>query len=106
MQELGDRNVFLGVLVAHNGHTDTAVRVATAAKLTPIRSRPVNQVCEIGEGAHETDGEPIANGFANADLIFDVVRQMRQRIALSLAAFVRDGFVATSEGDRLERKER
>ncbi len=106
MQERGHRNVFLGFLVAHDRHADAAVRMAAAAQLSPIRRRPVNQVGEIGEGAHEADGEPVANGFANADLVLHVVRQMRKRVALRLAAFVGDGFVAPGEGNGLERKER
>ncbi len=66
----------------------------------------MNEIGEIGEGAHEADGEPIANGFADADLILDVVRQVRQRVALGVAAFVGDGFVAARERNGLERKER
>ena len=77
-------NVFLGFLVAHHGHADAAVRMAAAAELAPIRIRPVHQIREIGERAHEADREPVAHRLAETGLILHVVRQMRQRVALGL----------------------
>ena len=70
------------------------------------RVRPVDQIGEVGERAHEGDREPVANGFAQTGLILHVVRQVRQRVALGLAALIRDGFVAAGEGNRLEAQER
>ena len=46
--------------------------------------------------------EPVAGRFAQAGLTFHVVREMRQRVALRLAAIVGDGFVASGKADRLE----
>ena len=65
----------------------------------------VNQIGPIREGAHERDREPVAGGFAHADLILHVVRQVRQRVALGVAAFVGDLFVAARERNRLEGEE-
>ena len=80
--------------------------MAAAAQLAPIRVRSVDQIGEIGERAHEGDREPVANRFAESGLILHVVRQMRQRVALGLAALVGDGFVAAGERHRLEAQER
>ena len=80
--------------------------MAAAGQLAPIRVRPVDQIGEIGERAHEGDREPVANGLAEAGLILHVVRQVRQRVALGLAALIGDGFVAAGEGNRLEAQER
>ena len=52
------------------------------------------------------DREPVAHRLAQPGLILHVVRQVRQRVALRLAAIVRDRFVAAGERNRLEREER
>ena len=107
LQERRDRNRFLGFLVDHDRHAGPAIRVAAAGELAPVVVGVVgvHQVGPVAEGAHEADGEPVAGGFAEAGLILHVVRQMRQRVALRLAAVVGDGFVAAGEADRLERQE-
>ena len=106
VQERGDRHGFLGLLVDHDREADAAVRMAAAVQLAPIRLRPVRQIGPIGEGAHERDREPVADRFAQSDLILHVVRQVRQRVALRLAALVGDFFVAAGERNRLEAEER
>ncbi len=65
----------------------------------------MHEVGPIAEGAHEADGEPVAAGFAQAGLIFYVVRQVRERVALGLAAVVGDGFVASGKAYWLEAEE-
>src|SRR6185436_14227142 len=100
------RGRFLGFLVDHHGHSDAAVGVASAAQLSPISRGSVNQVGEVGEGAHEGNGEPVSNGLADSGLILYVVGQMGKRIALRGAPVVGDRFVAPGERYRLERTER
>ena len=69
------------------------------------RSGPVDEVGPVGEGGHEGDGEPVAGGLAEAGLVFDVVREVREGVALGHAALVGDFFVAASERDGLEGEE-
>src|ERR1039457_5014938 len=66
----------------------------------------MHQVGPIGEGANEGQWEPVADGLTQTGLIFHVVRQVRQRIALRHAALVGNGFVAAGKRNRLDRKER
>src|SRR5579884_1325562 len=106
MQERGDRYVLFGLLVAHHGHSDAAVRVAAAAQLAPVRIRTMHQVREVGERTHEADGEPVANGFADSGLLLHVVRQMGKSVALGFPALVGNRLVTSGKGDRLEREER
>ena len=47
-------------------------------------------------------GEPVAGGLAHAGLVLHVVREVRERVALCLAALVGDVLVAAGEADRLE----
>ena len=96
---------FLGFLVHHHGHADTAVRVAAAAQLAPIGIRSVNEVGPVGEGGHKGDREPVAGRLAHAHLVLHVVREVRQRVSLSRAAFVSDFFVAARERNGLEGEE-
>ena len=86
-------------------HGDAAVRVASAGELAPLAVRPVHQVGPVGEGGHERDGEPVAHRLAQAGLVLDVVRHVREGVALRLAALVADGLVAAGEADRLEAEE-
>ncbi len=65
----------------------------------------MNQVGPVGEGAHEADGEPVAFRLADAALLFDIVRHVRERIALRDAALIADVLVAAREADRLEAEE-
>ena len=51
------------------------------------------------------DGEPVAGGLAETGLVRHVVREVRERVALRVAALVGDGLVAAGEGDRLEGEE-
>jgi len=62
--------------------------MATARKLPPLRRRPVNKVGPVREGAHEADREPVALRLADANLLLDVVRHVRERVALSQTALV------------------
>ncbi len=105
LEERSDRNGFLGFLVDHQRHADAAIRVASAGELAPIRVRSVNQVGEVGEGAHEADREPVAGRLAQASLVLHVVRHVAQRVALRHAAFVADRLVAAGKGNRLEAEE-
>ena len=50
----------------------------------------MHHVCPIREGAHERNGEPVARGLAQSCLVFDVVCQMAQGIALR-GATIREG---------------
>ncbi len=104
VQECRDRNRFLGFLVDHHRHARAAVRMATAAQLAPVVFHvvDVHQVGPVAERSHEADREPVAGRFAEAGLILHVMREMRQRVALRLAAIVGDGFVASGKADRLE----
>src|ERR1700722_17836211 len=52
----------------------------------PQEIRPVDEVGPIGEGGHERNGEPVACGLAEAGLIFDVVGEMREGVALRVTA--------------------
>src|SRR4029079_17942662 len=72
VEERGDRNGFLGLLVDHERHADAAVRVASAGELTPVMLGSVDQVGPVGEGGHEGDGEPITGGLAQSSLVLDV----------------------------------
>jgi len=65
----------------------------------------VQHIRPVAERAHKADREPIARRFAKARLIFHVVRQMRQRIALRLAPVVRDRFIASRKRNRLKTQE-
>ena len=80
--------------------------MAAAGDLTPLGTRPVNQVGKVGESAHDRNWEPVALGNANAGLVLDVVGQVRQRVALSGATVFCDFLVTTGEGDWLEAEER
>ena len=105
LQERGDRHRLLRFLVDHHRHADAAVRMASAGQLSPLPVRPVDDVGPVGEGAHERDREPVAKRLADAGLGLHVVRQVRQRVALRLAALVGDLLVAAREAHRLEREE-
>jgi len=105
VEEGGYGSGFLGFLIDHERHADAAVGMATAGELTPLGAGSVNEIGPVREGAHEADGEPVAGGLANADLVLDVVRHVRERVALGEAALVRDVLVAACEADRLEAEE-
>ena len=79
--------------------------MASAGELAPLGGGPVHQVGPVREGAHKADGEPVALRLADADLLLDVVRHVRERVALGHAALVGDFFVAAGEADRLEAEE-
>ena len=71
----------------------------------PVSRRPVHQVGPVAEGGHERDREPVARRLAKADLVLDVVGEVRKRVALRLAPLIGDRLVAAGKGDRLEGKE-
>ena len=79
--------------------------MASAAQLAPLGGGPVNQIGPIGEGAHKADGEPVALRLAHAHLRLDVVRHVRERVALGHAALVGDVLIAAGKADRLEAEE-
>src|SRR5215469_4899511 len=106
MEECRYGNGFLRLLVAHDGHANSAIRMASATELAPIRGWAMHQIREIGKCTQEADREPVTNWLADARLSLHVVRQVRKRVALRFAAFVGHGFVATRERNRLEREER
>ena len=105
LEELGDRHRFLGFLVDHDRHADAAVRMASAGELTELFLGAVRHVGPVGEAAHERDREPVADRLADARLVLHVVRQVRQRVALRVAALVGDFLVAACERDGLEGEE-
>ena len=105
VQEGRNRRSFLGFLVDHHGHADAAVRVASTAELAPLGGRPVYQIRPIGEGAHKADREPVALRLAEAHLVLDVMRHVRERVTLCDASLVADVFVAARKADRLEAEE-
>src|SRR6185312_6934297 len=106
IQKRRDWREILGLFVDHHSHADPAVWMAAAAQLSPFGGRPMHQIREIREGAHERDREPVPNRLAHAYLILHGMRQMRERKALRHAALVRDCLVAASEGNGLEGQER
>src|SRR6185437_5262602 len=57
------------------------------------------------EGGHEADGEPVARALAETSLGADIVREVREGVALGGAALVGDGLIAAGEGDRLKGEE-
>ena len=79
--------------------------MTAAVQLAKVGLRAVHEVGPVGKRPHERDREPVPDGLANARLVLDVVRQVRQRVALGVAAFRRDGLVAAGERDRLKREE-
>ena len=76
--------------------------MAAAAHLAPVGVGAVDDVGEVGEGVHHGDGEPVAGGLGDAELLFDVVGEVRQGVALAQAALGGDLFVAPGEADGLE----
>ena len=89
LEELRDRNRFLGFLVDHDRHADAAVRVAAAGQLAEFLLGAVRHVGPVGEAAHERNREPVADRLADAGLVLHVVREVRQRVALRRAALRR-----------------
>lgn len=67
---------------------------------------PWTLVGPVGEGSHERDGKPVARRLADARLTLHVVREVGERVALRSPPLGRDLFVASGEGDWLERDER
>src|SRR5688500_17351883 len=63
------------------------------------------QVSEVGKSAHQRKRNPITRRLSDADLVLNIVGQMRKRVALLQPALLGDLFVATGERNRLERKE-
>src|SRR5260221_9373691 len=79
--------------------------MAAARERSPLRIGAVDQVRESGKGGDERDREPIASRLYLADLAADVLRQMRQRVALPQATLRSNVFVAAGEGNWLEADE-
>ena len=55
VQELRDRRHFFRFFVDHHRRSDTAVRVTTAGNLSPFGVGTVNEIREIGKGAHQAE---------------------------------------------------
>ena len=66
----------------------------------------MHQIGPIGECAHERNREPVADRLTDAGLIFHVVREVRKRVPLRIAAIIGNRFIAAGEGNRLEAQER
>ena len=79
--------------------------MAAAGQLSEFLLGAVRHVGPVGEAAHEGNREPVADRLADAGLVLHVVRQVRQRVALRVAALVGDLLVAAGERHRLEREE-
>ena len=79
--------------------------MASAGELAPLGGGSVHEVGPVREGAHEADGEPVALGDAEADLVLHVVRHVREGVALRDPAVFGDVLVAAGEADRLEAEE-
>src|SRR5579863_2099122 len=105
IEELGDRRPLLVLLIDHQRRAHAAVGVAAAAYLAPLRLGSVDQVGEVGEGAHQRDGKPVARGLGDAHLPLHIGSHVRERIALPQTALRRDVLVAAGERYRLERDE-
>ena len=54
----------------------------------------MNQAGPVTEGAHEADGEPVARRLAEAYLIFYIVGNVAEHVALRVSALVADVLVA------------
>src|SRR6185312_11326474 len=105
VEEGGDGDCFLGLLVDHQRHADAAVGVATAGELTPVVLGSVNEIGPVGEGGHEADGEPVARGLTETGLVADVVREVREGVALRVTALVGNRFISTRKAYWLEGEE-
>ena len=105
VQELRHRGHFIGLLVDHQGGADAAVRMAAATDLAPLGLRTMHQVREVREGGHQRKREPVARGLGKPRLLFHVMGQMRERVALLHPPLRSDFLIPTREGDRLESHE-
>ncbi len=105
IEESGDRNGFFRLFINHQRHAGAAVRMATAGELAPVVLRSVDQVSPVRKCGHEADREPVTDRLAETGLVLDVVREVRQCVALRMAAFVGNILIATGEGHRLEGEE-
>src|SRR3982074_1082004 len=81
--------------------------MTSAGELTPVVVcvLGVQNIGPVGKRAHEANRIPVAGRYAEPSLIFDVMRQVRQRVTLRLPAIVGDGFIASRERNRLEAEE-
>src|SRR6185436_17348985 len=66
----------------------------------------MHEIRKIRERAHQRKRKPIACRLSDANLVFNVVREVRKRVALLQTAILRDLFVATRKRNRLKRQER
>src|SRR5205814_3237813 len=73
-----------------------------AADLPPLGLWTAERIGKVGECAVQGYGEPVARGLADADLLLDVISQVRQRVALAQAAFRGNVLIASRKRDRLE----
>src|SRR5262249_6127991 len=102
VQKLRNGGHFFGLLVDHQGCSDAAVRMTTAAYLPPFSFGSMDQIGEVRKSSHQRNREPIPRWLCNADLFFHVARHMRQSISLSKAPVRRYVFITTCKGNRLK----
>src|SRR5208283_508598 len=105
IQESRHRGPFLGFLVDHDGRAHAAIGVATAGERTPLGFVALNHIRKAREGADEGNGEPVACRLDAANLLADIVGEVRKGVALAQAAFGGDVLVASGEGDWLKTDE-
>ncbi len=79
--------------------------MAAAAQRAPIRPGTADEVRDVRHDARRRQREPVAQRLADAGLLPQVFREMRERVALRVPLLVADVFVAAGERDRLERDE-
>src|ERR1700716_1693239 len=103
-EKLRHRSHFSGFLINHHSGADTTVRMTTAGHLAPLCIWSMHQIGKVGKGAHQRQRKPITSWFGNPNLILNIVRQVRKRVALLQTTLFRDFFIATREGNRLEGK--
>ena len=70
--------------------------------MPPLGLRTAERVGKVGKCAVQGYGEPVARRLADADLLLDVISQVRQRVALAQAAFRGNVLIASRKRDRLE----
>src|SRR6266481_4101846 len=105
IQERRNGDGFFRFLIDHHSHAYAAIRVASAAELSPIRTGTMNQIGPVREGGHKRNGKPVTLGLAQARLVLYIMRQMAQRIALRVTAIFCDFLVAPGKRNRLKTEE-
>ncbi len=79
--------------------------MAAAGERAPLGLVALDHVRKTRKGADEGDREPIAGRLDFADLLADVARKVRERVALPETPLGSDVLIAAGEGNRLEADE-